>query len=43
MAAPPTQCWQLLWAFLGTFQGKARQPSFHLGEEVEQDMFPTGS
>lgn len=30
-------------AFLGTFQGKAKQPSFHLGEEMEQDMLPTGS
>lgn len=25
------------------FPSKAKQPSFHLGEEMEQDMLPTGS
>lgn len=30
-------------SFLGTFQGKARPPSFHLREEVEQDTLPTES
>lgn len=30
-------------AVLGTFQGKATQPSFHLGEEAEQGTLPTGS
>lgn len=31
------------WAFSGTFQRKATQPSFHLGQEMEPDMLPTGS
>lgn len=40
---PPSHSLELGWAFLGTFQGKAKQPSFHLGEEMEQDTLPTGS
>lgn len=40
---PPPHGLELGWASLGTFQGKAKQPSFHLGEEMEQDTLPTGS